>query len=401
MAAEPPRGQLSAWLQKKKSGASLVRVRQYNKRYFTLDFDSRVFFYAHTEGSKQVSSVLPFSELLDVRLPEADISDNTSECSKRSSVSLLRRMSFTGKGEPEQDQHCITLLTRPAKQMELVCASAAEAEQWYKAFKEAIACGSHPSDGEGAFAHQQGEDSDNGSVSPKGRGAAVRLGRGQESAAPSTAAAGYPPARGTGRGAGAGVGGNLALPRAPPPAGAGVGVDAGGGDDSPSSGEGRAAAAGPPTARKNFLDFAAIEEAPAAGKGKGKHEATEVSTTGLVLMQATDFGFGAGEDQSSASSSAPPSPTAQAAGEHAALPRGKAIGHGGRAAAGAAAAGSPAQSRGASGASPTSPGSGARTAYKDRHEGLTLQERLANLEFSEDEDDDEDDPLGLKKSKGR
>lgn len=46
----------------------------------------------------------------------------------------------------------------------------------------------------------------------------------------------------------------------------------------------------------------------------------------------------------------------------------------------------------AKGASPAAGGGG----YQDRQKGMTLQERLANLDFSDDEDADDDDPLGLK-----
>ncbi|CAK9061289.1 Splicing factor U2af small subunit A (U2 auxiliary factor 35 kDa subunit A) (U2 small nuclear ribonucleoprotein auxiliary factor small subunit A) (U2 snRNP auxiliary factor small subunit A) (Zinc finger CCCH domain-containing protein 60) (OsC3H60) [Durusdinium trenchii] len=76
------------WLRKKKSGTSAFRMREYNKRYFTLDFDTHTFFYTHSEGSKKVSSVTPFADIVDVRLPEADKladkGDNISEVSKTS-----------------------------------------------------------------------------------------------------------------------------------------------------------------------------------------------------------------------------------------------------------------------------------------------------------------------------
>merc|ERR1719150_1150777 len=106
------RGQLSAWLQKKKSGSSVVRVRQYNRRYFTIDFDARVFFYAHAENSKQVSSQIPFADILDVRLPDAQVDrgDNVSECSQKSKGSFLRRL---GSGSRlGEEEHALTLLTR-------------------------------------------------------------------------------------------------------------------------------------------------------------------------------------------------------------------------------------------------------------------------------------------------
>lgn len=63
---EPGSGQLSGWLSKKKSGSAVLRMRQYNKRFFVLDFQAREFSYAHAEGSKK-SSVVPFSDLVEVR----------------------------------------------------------------------------------------------------------------------------------------------------------------------------------------------------------------------------------------------------------------------------------------------------------------------------------------------
>eukprot|EP00933_Yihiella_yeosuensis_P030311 TRINITY_DN23969_c0_g3_i1.p1 TRINITY_DN23969_c0_g3~~TRINITY_DN23969_c0_g3_i1.p1 ORF type:complete len:165 (-),score=48.85 TRINITY_DN23969_c0_g3_i1:77-571(-) len=50
-----------------------------------------------------------------------------------------------------------------------------------------------------------------------------------------------------------------------------------------------------------------------------------------------------------------------------------------------------------SGAGPVQ--SSASIRYGDKAEGLTLNQRLAQLEFSDDEDCDEDDPLGLGKGK--
>jgi len=32
----------------------MLEIPRYNKRYFTLDFDTHTFFYAHSEGSKKV-----------------------------------------------------------------------------------------------------------------------------------------------------------------------------------------------------------------------------------------------------------------------------------------------------------------------------------------------------------
>jgi len=173
----------------------------------------------------------------------------------------------------------------------------------------------------------------------------------------------------------------------------------------------------PKPATTGFLDFGSIEE-DVAGEAKAEEagaepvqEATVVEETSL---KAADFGFGADDGSSAASSSAPSSPRGD----------GGAVEGGGRARSkgskGSASvpASSPAAARvsaqvedlGSDAASPSPSPSpvtkseGGRggpaelgASYKDKNEGLTLQQRLANLEFSDDEDDDEDDPLGLKK----
>merc|ERR1719264_788937 len=103
-------------------------------------------------------------------------------------------------------------------------------------------------------------------------------------------------------------------------------------------------------------------------------------------MQARDFGFAVEEDQSSASDT----PRSEGGGTSAVSTAGRASPlHPGIDTAASPSFGT--------GGYPTSPGAEARSMYKDRHEGKTMQERLANLEFSDEEDDD--DPLGLKQAK--
>lgn len=310
---EPGSGQLSGWLSKKKSGSAVLRMRQYNKRFFVLDFQAREFSYAHAEGSKK-SSVVPFSDLVEVRHgvgdTQASIPDDASECSRQSKVSLMRRMSsLTRKTAEEQEQHFLTVTLRPAKQMELLCASAAEAVQWHDAIRSAI-------DGaDGCTAVADTTPISNGGY-------------------PSPSAGNRPPV----------------APQALPTAQAREGEEA---EESPPT----------PPAKKNFLDFGPIgEEDEAAG---GVEKEAVVEATGLVTLQAADFGFGADDDRSSSvASSAPSSPRPSTA----------------------------AKPEAAKGASPAAGGGG----YQDRQKGMTLQERLANLDFSDDEDADDDDPLGLK-----
>jgi len=148
----------------------------------------------------------------------------------------------------------------------------------------------------------------------------------------------------------------------------------------------------PPPTKKNFLDFGAIEEEkPNDVKDSLVQEATAVSETGLCTLQAADFGFAVDDDASSAASSSAPSSPASA------VPT---LGKFGGAASEANAKETPSSARvdktiAAGSADSSSASAAAETkidsasGYQDRHKDLSLQERLANLEFS-------DDPLGLK-----
>lgn len=338
MGAEWRRGQMNAWLLKKKSGTSIVRVRQYNKRFFTLDFDSRVFFYAHAENSKKVSSVIPFSDILDVQLPEshADKGDNMSECSRTSKVSLFRRLSsFGANKDTEQEQHILTVRTRPSRTMELVCSTSFEALQWFEALKAAIA--------EGA---QSQEDTDDAGTAA---GDAAEAG---PTADPATSAGG---ARG--------FGDDLS-------------------EESPGSSP-------PKPARGTFLDLRTeAEDKPSATSGSAANgtatagESTAVVAAGSAAMQARDFGFGA--DDTEDSDSAAGSDTEPAGGRQSG--RGREDGH--------------VEMPISASAVPAAAARTSGTSYGDKHEGLSMQERLANMQFSDDEDDgDDDDPLGLKAQK--
>eukprot|EP00933_Yihiella_yeosuensis_P078948 TRINITY_DN9095_c0_g5_i1.p1 TRINITY_DN9095_c0_g5~~TRINITY_DN9095_c0_g5_i1.p1 ORF type:complete len:348 (+),score=103.12 TRINITY_DN9095_c0_g5_i1:129-1172(+) len=334
-------GQLTGWLQKKKSGSSKLRVRQYNKRYFTLDFDSQTFFYAHSEGSDKTSLVAHFSDIADVRLPEADRGDNASQCSNASKGSFLRRMSNTLGGSKDNEEHIIVLLIRPAKQMELLCSSLAEALQWSEALKAAMTMdrSQMTAVGEGALNDDDDEESKNGG-SPNGGMAAAAAAGATEAAF-----------------AGDSLGQEEAEIDAPPP-----------------------------PARGTFLNFGLdpVQEdggpgsnADAIEEGVRQGEETTIVEAAPTALQASDFGFGDGEDSSSCSSSAPSSPRgAETLQEDSAVQD------------------QASPSAAAPSVAPAAPG-----AYGDRHEGLSMQERLANLEFSDDEEADDDDPLGLGSSK--
>eukprot|EP00438_Fugacium_kawagutii_P027896 Skav231442 [mRNA] locus=scaffold1847:264350:272855:+ [translate_table: standard] len=93
--------------------------------------------------------------------------------------------------------------------------------------------------------------------------------------------------------------------------------------------------------------------------------ATLIEAAGPVALQAADFGFAEDEDGSMSSASSDVEAPAKGT-----------AGYGGSSA-------------------PVAPPVGT---YSDRQAGMSMTERLASLEFSDAEDDD-DDPLGLKDKK--
>jgi len=463
MGMEWRRGQLSAWLLKKKSGTSKLRMRQYNKRFFTLDFDSRVFFYSHAEGSRKVSSVIRFSDIMDVQMPERGgrsstrSADSVDQVEKR--PSMFRR-SFTlgssnAKDGAEQAHHFVTVVVRPSKTMELLCSSQMEAEQWKEALSEAMLCGRECGD-EPSVAlvgyECSGRDSDDEEAEafrsvalapvvsestplraaqhvPTGAVAAAAIAAATAAVASPTSAtgigtepthsagnAGYPqgnvpkaqmggsssssrkaeetPSAGGGYSSAAPAAAAADAPEAVvEPAGAAEPARAATAS-SPATAieEDEEEGAAPPPVKGTFLDFTVepAEPEPLLGGGQGPAVGSTASTmTGMQeavvetsgMFHASDFGFGADEATSS-SGSAVSTPREGATDTFAAL-----------GSPGSLVAGSHPP---AAGGAKVEGGDGGRV-YKDRHEGLTLQERLANLEFSDDDDDDLDDPLGLKK----
>jgi len=328
------RGQLSAWLQKKKSGTSAFRMREYNKRFFTLDFDTHTFFYAHSEGSSKVSAVTPFADIVDVRMPEADLKgDNISEFSKGSKRSFLQRTtSFLKTAKEAEEQHVLTVMTRPAKTMELMCSSATEASTWFEALKTAIAMDREQAT-EAGHTTASASESDEKPPAPPLRG-------GYPTPAPAPV-----PSRG--------------VPEAPS-----IGAK-----EEPETEE--VGEISPPPARGTFLDLSVeAPSEPAAPPQQGDaltDGGTVVEAAGPVVLQAADFGFAEEEDSASASSGASTPRDTGAVLAADALP---------------------------------SPAHAARRpsgTYGDRHEGMSMKERLDSLEFSDAEDEDDDDPLGLKK----
>jgi len=159
--ATPVRAPLTGWLQKSKTESGKSRfLKSSNKRFFTLDFDGQIFYYAHSEGKKNLSMPTPFRHILSVEplaapgMPEALTQKPaaTGHCSSRaspaavglhglpfSSQAVLRNLpSFSGYGKRVAEQHGFSVKLR-GKSMQLLCNSKAEVDVWIGGIREAMA----------------------------------------------------------------------------------------------------------------------------------------------------------------------------------------------------------------------------------------------------------------------
>jgi hypothetical protein len=121
-------GQLSTctgWVWKRKSEGTTSRfLNQFNKRFFTVDFNKEQFFYSHSPDQKKVSMPYSFSNLLSayaISAPEAG-------------KSFLGRM---GMSSGPSGEHGICVQTR-GKDFELYFSNAADANRWLQAFERAL-----------------------------------------------------------------------------------------------------------------------------------------------------------------------------------------------------------------------------------------------------------------------
>mmetsp|Transcript_18408 Transcript_18408/g.39329 ORF Transcript_18408/g.39329 Transcript_18408/m.39329 type:complete len:339 (-) Transcript_18408:1699-2715(-) len=310
-------GLFTGWLQKKKSGSAMLRMRQYNKRFFSIDFDNRVVSYAHSDKTKKVACVVAFADLLEVRLGTGNVfaatatttmadDDVVSECSrasKTSRTSFIRRMSSFRQQDREVDPFlCLIVVCRPNRIMELLCSSSGEVESWLDAFKAAKELGGGGESSTQAFDAGASSGSDDGGREAGASARARGKGRGpplptptptpnsRRSGTPAAAAAGYPPSAATA----SHPGGQAAV--------------ASGSDEDK---DGKEAVEPPPKAPGvGFLDFDAIEEEPAGtqadspskGGGAGGDDSTVVVVE-TSKLQASDFGLEMSEGGSSSSSS--------------------------------------------------------------------------------------------------
>jgi len=156
----PPvaRESIAGWLIKRKSDNATSRLlKSSNKRYFTLDFQAQIFHYAHSQNKKTISYPMPFRSMLSVEsLALAVKEDGDAEvegraagepCIKRSyskgsltSFRMPKVPSLSSLSKRGSERHGFVLRTTD-KSLELLCESKAEAESWIAALHEAIALG--------------------------------------------------------------------------------------------------------------------------------------------------------------------------------------------------------------------------------------------------------------------
>lgn len=160
-AAGAARPMLTGWATKKKSeGARGRALCSSNRRFYSVDFEAQVVYYAHAEDSRSVSMPVPFRDLVKVEAtcdvvptssedstprlsetPTMQRSDSKGSLGSKASSLLRPRMPrlFALSRRPAE-QHGLVLHTT-TKATELYFASKPEADMWIEAFEEAIALG--------------------------------------------------------------------------------------------------------------------------------------------------------------------------------------------------------------------------------------------------------------------
>lgn len=147
---------VSGWLLKKKSDSSKSRIfKACNKRFFTLDFENKVLYYSNSEPPKKnaaaaVSLLVPFSDLLSVD-PLEDASNDTGDAVAEEPAAHGPLKRSDSKGSLASSiRSRMPSFKRPSvkhglklnttrKTMELLCTSKSEADHWIAAFRDAMA----------------------------------------------------------------------------------------------------------------------------------------------------------------------------------------------------------------------------------------------------------------------
>mmetsp|Transcript_69613 Transcript_69613/g.110344 ORF Transcript_69613/g.110344 Transcript_69613/m.110344 type:complete len:423 (+) Transcript_69613:76-1344(+) len=135
---------LTGWLIKRKRDNAPSRLlRSSNRRYFTIDFESQVFYYAHSEHDKSISLPLPFQSIRGVAgtgpcFFEDEISEEHSAVTTASIQQQSSSIDALMYGKRAVEQYGFIVRT-PGKLLELASETKAEAQMWMEAFREAMA----------------------------------------------------------------------------------------------------------------------------------------------------------------------------------------------------------------------------------------------------------------------
>lgn len=141
---------LQGWLLKQKTRSGYVGrasrlLGDTNRRFFTLDFRGQIFYYAHSEGSKQISMPIPFKNLIAVeRLSEATDSVHAAASAEQpqrtttarkwslsKSASSCAREGFAVDYMKSSQDHSIARL-------HLICNTHGDACRWISGLQSAI-----------------------------------------------------------------------------------------------------------------------------------------------------------------------------------------------------------------------------------------------------------------------
>lgn len=142
------RRKLTGWLLKRKSEGVASRLfRSANRRFFTLDFEAQLFYYAQSESHKTMSLPVRFCNLLSVEpyeaVSEPPLAEEAAEGDAAKSFRhvAVPKISFGALKRSTASHHGF-VLRMAGKEMDLLCASKQEAEAWISGLREAIAMGS-------------------------------------------------------------------------------------------------------------------------------------------------------------------------------------------------------------------------------------------------------------------
>lgn len=156
--AADTRPPLTGWLLKRKSDASKSRlVKSSNRRFFTMDFESQTFCYSHNVGNKTVSMPTHFRNILGVepcaamqaqqaeetvaelRQPLERSPSNGSFTSIGSMTSFFRKPRLPSFSSKRPSEQNGFVVRMRDKSLDLLSESKADADMWIAAIREAVA----------------------------------------------------------------------------------------------------------------------------------------------------------------------------------------------------------------------------------------------------------------------